>query len=74
VVLVYVEGKDDYALHTATMHLHTMIASFRNNTGKKTDVVLAGDFNRHDQLWGGDEMTGRRQGEAGPIIVLRQYG
>ncbi|KAH7247633.1 uncharacterized protein BKA55DRAFT_70561 [Fusarium redolens] len=60
VVLVYVGGKDDYALHTATMHLHTMIANFRNNTGKKTDVVLAGDFNRHDQLWGGDEMTGRR--------------
>ncbi|KAJ3454196.1 hypothetical protein MRS44_018090 [Fusarium solani] len=43
---------------------------FRNSTGKRTDVILAGDFNRHDQLWGGDEVTGRRQGEASPIIDL----
>ncbi|KAF5260514.1 hypothetical protein FOXYS1_8829 [Fusarium oxysporum] len=28
------------------------------------------DFNRHYTLWGGDEVTGRRQGEAGPIIKL----
>ncbi|KAF5001003.1 hypothetical protein FDECE_11092 [Fusarium decemcellulare] len=46
------------------------LVSFRNSTGKKTDVIRAGDFNRHDQLWGGDEMTGRREGEAGPIIDL----
>ena len=30
---------------------------------------MAGDFNRHDQLWGGDEVSLRqRQGEADPIV------
>ncbi|KAF4971249.1 hypothetical protein FSARC_1871 [Fusarium sarcochroum] len=27
------------------------------NTGKRTDIVLAGGFNRRDQLWVGDEVT-----------------
>ncbi|KAJ3453213.1 hypothetical protein MRS44_018868 [Fusarium solani] len=70
VVSVYVAGKDEDALHTTMRQLHTTITSFRNSTGKRTDVILAGDFNRHDQLWGGDEVTGRRQGEASPIIDL----
>jgi hypothetical protein len=70
VVSVYVAGKDEDALHTTMRQLHTTITSFRNSTGKRTDVILAGDFNRHDQLWGGDEVTGRGQGEASPIIDL----
>ncbi|RKK10846.1 hypothetical protein BFJ65_g14842 [Fusarium oxysporum f. sp. cepae] len=70
VVSVYVAGKDEEALRTAMRQLHAAIGSFRNSTGKRTDVILAGDFNRHDQLWGGDDVTGRRQGEAGPIIDL----
>jgi endonuclease/exonuclease/phosphatase family metal-dependent hydrolase len=32
--------------------------------------MLVGDFNRHDQLWGGDEVSADRQGEADPIIEL----
>lgn len=32
------------------------------------DVILAGDFNQHDQLWGGDDVPLARQGEAEPII------
>ncbi|KAH7460569.1 hypothetical protein FOMA001_g19559 [Fusarium oxysporum f. sp. matthiolae] len=70
VVSAYVAGKDEEALRTAMRQLHATIGSFRNSTGKRTDVILAGDFNRHDQLWGGDDVTGRRQGEAGPIIDL----
>ncbi|KAH7472001.1 hypothetical protein FOMA001_g13208 [Fusarium oxysporum f. sp. matthiolae] len=70
VVSVYVAGKDEEALRTAMRQLQATIWSFRNSTGKRTDVILAGDFNRHDQLWGGDDVTGRRQGEAGPIIDL----
>lgn len=70
VVSVYVAGKDEEALRTAMRQLHATIGSFRNSTGKRTDVILAGDFNWHDQLWGGDDVTGRRQGEAGPIIDL----
>ena len=32
--------------------------------------MLAGDFNQHDQLWGGEDVTLVRQGEADPIIDL----
>ncbi|KAJ5215604.1 reverse transcriptase [Penicillium cinerascens] len=35
------------------------------------DILIAGDFNRHDQLWGGDQVaTHIRQGEAEPILLL----
>jgi hypothetical protein len=34
------------------------------------DSIAVGDFNRHDQLWGGDEVSLGRQGEADPIIDL----
>ena len=34
------------------------------------DILLVGDFNRHDQLWGGDNILASRQGEADPIIDL----
>lgn len=32
------------------------------------NIVVAGDFNRHDQLWGGEGVLPYRQGEADPII------
>ncbi|RYC77765.1 hypothetical protein BFJ63_vAg19361, partial [Fusarium oxysporum f. sp. narcissi] len=70
VVSVYVEGRNEQALEAAMGQLHTAIVEFRNGSGRRTDVILVGDFNRHDTLWGGDEVTGRRQGEAGPIIEL----
>ena len=34
------------------------------------EVVIVGDFNRHDQLWGGDDVSLVRQGEADQIIDL----
>ncbi|KAM4063232.1 endonuclease-reverse transcriptase domain-containing protein [Hirsutella rhossiliensis] len=63
VVSVYVEGKNDEALASAMEVLRDVIDRFRNGTGNRTDMVLAGDFNRHDLLWGGDEVSARRQGE-----------
>jgi hypothetical protein len=33
-------------------------------------MVAIGDFNRHDQLWGGDNISLIRQGEADLIIDL----
>jgi hypothetical protein len=36
--------------------------------GPRLDVVVAGDLNCHDQLWGGDEVLPSRQGEAEPVI------
>ncbi|KJZ69709.1 hypothetical protein HIM_10903 [Hirsutella minnesotensis 3608] len=70
VVSVYVEGKGTEALKSATGLLHDLIQRFRQGFGERTDVVLAGDFNSHDLLWGGDDVSVQRQGEAGPIIDL----
>ncbi|KAM4067345.1 endonuclease-reverse transcriptase domain-containing protein [Hirsutella rhossiliensis] len=70
VVSVYVEGKNNEALASAMEVLRDVIDRFRNGTGNRTDVVLAGDFNRHDLLWGGDEVSARRQGEGQPIVDL----
>ncbi|KJZ69210.1 hypothetical protein HIM_11410 [Hirsutella minnesotensis 3608] len=75
VVSVYVEGKSTEALKTTTGLLHDLIRQFRHDSGTRTDVVLAGDFNSHDLLWGGDEISDRRQGEAEPIIdLMNEHG
>jgi hypothetical protein len=42
----------------------------RRNAGMAVEVVIGGDFNRHDQLWGGDDVSLVRQGEADRIIDL----
>ena len=40
--------------------------------GANIDILIVGDFNRHDQLWGGNQVaTQARQGEAEPIVFLR---
>ncbi|KAM4068010.1 endonuclease-reverse transcriptase domain-containing protein [Hirsutella rhossiliensis] len=75
VVSVYVQGKNDEALTNAMELLRDVIDRFRNGTGRRTDVVLAGDFNCHDILWGGDEVSASRQGEGQPIIdLMDDYG
>jgi hypothetical protein len=70
VVAVYVPGNDAEALVETVGLLRRLINEVRNKIGTRTDVVLAGDFNRHDQLWGGDDVSMARQGEADPIIDL----
>ncbi|KAI2946871.1 hypothetical protein CBS147323_11233 [Aspergillus niger] len=42
----------------------------RRDTGAVVEVLIMGDFNRHDQFWGGDDVSLGRQGEADPIIDL----
>jgi hypothetical protein len=42
----------------------------RRDVGTVVEVVIAGDFNRHDQLWGGDDVSLGRQDEADQIIGL----
>ncbi|KJK85253.1 hypothetical protein H633G_10910, partial [Metarhizium anisopliae BRIP 53284] len=75
VVSVYVEGRDERALGSAMGQLHNLIHQFRNGTGRRTDVILAGDFNRHDLLWGGGDVSAKRQGEAEPIInLMNEHG
>ena len=48
--------------------LYELLEREKNNQ-PDIDVVVAGDFNRHDTLWGGEGVgESRRQGEAEPII------
>jgi len=50
--------------------LQDAIASTQPRRGdRELELIIAGDFNRHDQLWGGEAVRdARRQGEAEPII------
>ncbi|KAJ5117672.1 hypothetical protein N7448_011304 [Penicillium atrosanguineum] len=43
--------------------------------GDNIDTLIVGDFNRHDQLWGGNQVaTQNRQGEAEPIVLMADWG
>jgi len=70
VVSVYVEGGSDEALEVVVRELGRLIRGFRDGTGTRTDIIVAGDFNRYDQLWGGDDVSPLRQGERDLIINL----
>ena len=49
VVSVYVPGNDEEALRKSVGLLGRLINEVRNHVGTRTDIVLAGDFNRHDR-------------------------
>ncbi|RYC77732.1 hypothetical protein BFJ63_vAg19394, partial [Fusarium oxysporum f. sp. narcissi] len=67
---VYVPGGDAQALQDICTKLRKAIREVRRGSGRAVDIILAGDFNRHDQMWGGDDVSVERQGEADPIIDL----
>ncbi|CAG8080651.1 unnamed protein product [Penicillium nalgiovense] len=67
---VYVEGGEVSALSDACDRLRKAITKVRRDTGTVVEIMITGDFNRHDQLWGGDDVSLSRQGEADPIIDL----
>ena len=70
VASVYVPRDDPRALRDTCNMLRVAIQDTRRVANTVVDVVLAGDFNRHDQLWGGDDVSLVRQGEADLIIDL----
>ena len=70
VVSVYIPGGDSQALQDTCNKLNEAITDMRRRAGTVVDVVLASDFNQHDQLWGGEDATIVRQGEADPIIDI----
>ena len=69
VVSVYIEPQDAEALRVAIYELHQIIGETRSKIGTRVEVILAGDFNRHDQLWGRDNVSRERQGEADPTLT-----
>lgn len=70
VVSTYVPGGDTQALQDTCNILRQIITDSRRKSGRAIDVLVLGDFNRHDQLWGGDNISLTRQGEADQIIDL----
>ncbi len=36
-------------------HRKAIMKGTAKTTGAVVDIIIMGDFNRHDQLWGGDE-------------------
>lgn len=73
-ISVYVPIKsdpEDNALSSRLDIIRTTIETVRRNHGRRVELLIAGDFNRHDQLWGGDAVaTSPRQGEGEPVIQL----
>ncbi|KAJ5799037.1 uncharacterized protein N7503_006542 [Penicillium pulvis] len=67
---VYVEGGSASALDDACNLLRDAITKVRREIGAVVESLIVGDFNQHDQLWGGDEVSLGRQGEADPVINL----
>jgi ribonuclease HI len=70
VASVYVPGGDPQALRETCDSLRKAVRDVSSGAGVVVEVLIAGDFNRHDQLWGGDEVSLERQGEADQIIDL----
>lgn len=70
VASIYVPGCDAQALRSICSMLRNAITEARRKAGTAVELAIVGDFNRHDQLWGGDEVALERQGEADPIIDL----
>ena len=67
VISVFVPPVDVNALSLAI----DLIKSAVRRHGQGHELIIAGDFNRHDQLWGGDEVDSSvRQGEAAAIIEM----
>jgi hypothetical protein len=57
---VYVSEGDAQALQDICTKLRKAIREVRRRSGRAVDIVLAGDFNRHDQMWGGDDVSVER--------------
>jgi exonuclease III len=69
-VSVYAPGLDTQALRDICDNLQKTIQEMRRKANSAVELVIVGDFNRHDQLWGGDEVSAEKQGEADLIIDL----
>jgi hypothetical protein len=76
VISVYVPHKAD-GNHLETLEsrinlINAVVSTQRKLHGSHLDILIAGDFNRHHHLWGGNHVFARhnRGDEAAPIIDL----
>jgi len=70
VASVYIEPGNNEIREQALAHLREIYHRTQSRTGYRTDTLFIGDFNLHDQLWGGNEISQARQGEADELIDL----
>src|ERR1035438_4113445 len=72
VASVYVPrgNRTPLALQQTLNYIQQLIRKAHRQASTRMDILIVGDFNRHDQLWGRDNILARRQGEADPIIDL----
>ena len=73
VASIYIPPKTDAAtanmLSSALSALRTAVQAARRTYNQEVELIVAGDFNRHDQLWGGDAVADTtRQGEGEDIV------
>jgi ribonuclease HI len=73
-ISVYIPPIGPAARQDLTLRIELIKSTINSATAqytKEIELIIAGDFNRHDQLWGGDEVaTTARQGEALDAIEL----
>ena len=69
IVSAYVEGGSEEVLNEAVTLIKQAALQTRHKYGP-IELIIAGDFNRHDALWGGDKVSPNRQGEAEPLLLL----
>jgi retrotransposon-encoded endonuclease len=64
-------NRGDEELYLKLDQIRSLITETRRNHIRQLELVIGGDFNRYDQLWGGDEVALHdRQGEGEPVIEL----
>lgn len=70
-ISVYIPGKNKGALKNAVQLIHLTVQKARSQFGEQLELVIARDFNCHDERWGGDEVVlSARHGEARPILEM----
>lgn len=67
---VYIEPANPETLLNTIGLLRPAIQKAQQRLGTRMDVILAGDFNQHDQLWGGNDISLARQGKADILIEI----
>ncbi len=72
-ISVYIPEKNQEALKNAVRLIHLTVQNARSQFGEQLELVIAGDFNCHDERWGGDEVAlSARHGEAEPILEMME--
>ena len=66
--LIYVPLVDLRALQHTLQLLQQLIESTYCQISTKMDILMVGDFNQHNQLQGGQDVSWQRQGEANLIV------